>query len=49
MEVLAALVEPFCKIWPCGTIIVIGALIIGAIITYLVMTRLLKYRKPNKL
>ena len=49
MEALAAQVEPFCKIWPCGTIVIIGALIIGAIITYFVMTRLLNYRKPNKL
>ena len=49
MQALATLVEPFCKIWPCGAIFggAIGA-VIGAIITYLVMVYGLKYRKLNK-
>ena len=50
MEALAVLVEnPFCKIWPCADPIrlAIGPFIAGAIISYLVLVYLLKYRKPN--
>ena len=51
MEALAVLLqEGFCKIWPCGAPIqVIGPAILGAIIAYLVIVYLLKYRRSNKL